>query len=165
MKEALKLALETLESSRVFVMSREMIKQPEGADWYDNRITAIKEVLAQPEQEPWLLETTQALAKALAREFYPEVTQWECLDDLAGVISQIDNMTTGLMRKPVQPDERNFCPRCGKRAADIHTCTPPQSQWVGLTDAEMESTCAETWSYDPHVIARAIEAKLKEKNK
>jgi hypothetical protein len=29
---------------------------------------------------------------------------------------------------PVQPEERNFCPRCGKRTADpttIHTCTPP----------------------------------------
>ena len=28
-----------------------------------------------------------------------------------------------------QPDERNFCQRCGKRTADpatIHTCTPPQ---------------------------------------
>ena len=25
--------------------------------------------------------------------------------------------------------ERNFCPRCGKRAGDyIHTCTPPQEQ-------------------------------------
>ena len=27
------------------------------------------------------------------------------------------------------PEERNFCPRCGKRTADlttIHTCTPPQ---------------------------------------
>ena len=22
--------------------------------------------------------------------------------------------------------ERNFCPRCGKRTSDIHTCTPPQ---------------------------------------
>jgi hypothetical protein len=21
--------------------------------------------------------------------------------------------------------ERNFCPRCGKRTKDIHTCTPP----------------------------------------
>ena len=50
--EALKLALETLEISLVFVMSHEMIKQPEGADWYDNRITAIKEALAQPEQGP-----------------------------------------------------------------------------------------------------------------
>ena len=62
----------------------------------------MQEARPQPEQEPWLLETTQTLAKTLAREFYPEVTQWECLNDLAGVISQIDNMTTGLMRKPEQ---------------------------------------------------------------
>jgi hypothetical protein len=30
-------------------------------------------------------------------------------------------------------DERNFCPRCGKRTADlttIHTCTPPQEKDV-----------------------------------
>ena len=51
-KEALKMALEALESSRLFVMSREVIKRPEGADWYDSRITAIKEALAEPEQEP-----------------------------------------------------------------------------------------------------------------
>jgi hypothetical protein len=44
--KALRLALETLEGSRVFVMSREKIKQPEGANWYDDRITAIKEALA-----------------------------------------------------------------------------------------------------------------------
>ena len=84
--EALALALETLEISLVFVMSHEMIKQPEGADWYDNRITAIKEALAKPERDPW----REAVA---------------------------------------QPEDRNFCPRCGKRTADpttIHTCTPPQ---------------------------------------
>ena len=23
------------------------------------------------------------------------------------------------------PEPRNFCPRCGKRTWDIHTCTPP----------------------------------------
>jgi hypothetical protein len=30
---------------------------------------------------------------------------------------------------PVQPEPRNFCPRCGKRTRDlttIHTCTPPE---------------------------------------
>jgi hypothetical protein len=30
-----------------------------------------------------------------------------------------------------QPEERNFCPRCGKRTRDlthIHTCTPPQDE-------------------------------------
>jgi hypothetical protein len=32
------------------------------------------------------------------------------------------------LRALTQPEERNFCPRCGKRTADlttIHTCTPP----------------------------------------
>jgi hypothetical protein len=24
--------------------------------------------------------------------------------------------------------EWNFCPRCGKRTKDIHTCTPPNAQ-------------------------------------
>jgi hypothetical protein len=31
----------------------------------------------------------------------------------------------------LQPEERNFCPRCGKRTADLtttHTCTPPRGQ-------------------------------------
>ena len=32
--------------------------------------------------------------------------------------------------KSAQPEERNFCQRCGKRTADvtvIHTCTPPEA--------------------------------------
>jgi hypothetical protein len=39
-----------------------------------------------------------------------------------------------------------------------------KSAWVGLTDAEMKQTCYEVCSYDPYTIARAIEARLKEKN-
>jgi len=34
-----------------------------------------------------------------------------------------------MFAKLVAAKERNFCPRCGKRTADlttIHTCTPPQ---------------------------------------
>jgi hypothetical protein len=39
-----------------------------------------------------------------------------------------DGCTIPLYTTP-QPEERNFCSRCGKRTADltvIHTCTPPQ---------------------------------------
>lgn len=54
--EALKLALEALESSRVFVTTREKIKHPEGTEWYDQAIIAIKEALAQKEQETVALE-------------------------------------------------------------------------------------------------------------
>ncbi len=38
------------------------------------------------------------LATNMAWKFYPEVTQWKPLPDLVGVISQIDNMVTGLVR-------------------------------------------------------------------
>ena len=31
-----------------------------------------------------------------------------------------------LYTTPPQRTEQNFCPRCGKRTKDIHTCTPPK---------------------------------------
>jgi hypothetical protein len=31
-------------------------------------------------------------------------------------------------RLPLTEEERNFCPRCGKRTNDIHTCTPPHEE-------------------------------------
>lgn len=34
--------------------------------------------------------------------------------------------STPLYTRPPQRTEQNFCPRCGKRTNDIHTCTPPQ---------------------------------------
>ena len=33
--------------------------------------------------------------------------------------------------KPEQ--EQDFCPRCGKRTKDIHTCTPPQQAWIATS--------------------------------
>jgi hypothetical protein len=65
----------------------------------------------------------------------------------------------------LQPEERDFCPRCGKRTADpttIHTCTPPQSQWVGLTVDELIDLERKHLSHEN--LTRAIEAKLREKN-
>jgi hypothetical protein len=52
LREAAQQALETLEKSRVFVTTREKIKHPEGTEWYDGRITALRAALAQEEQEP-----------------------------------------------------------------------------------------------------------------
>lgn len=59
-RELMQQALDVLESSRVFVTSREKIKHPEGTEWYDERIEALRAALAQPvvnqqlttEQEP-----------------------------------------------------------------------------------------------------------------
>jgi hypothetical protein len=44
--------------------------------------------------------------------------------------SNLNKTVTGIKEALAQPPEpRNFCPRCGKRTADltvIHTCTPPE---------------------------------------
>ena len=73
-----------------------------------------------------------------------------------------------LYTTPPQQEPQNFCPRCGKRTADltaIHTCTPPQRTWVGLTDDEFDKI------YDQHIPTEdyaesmaMVAAKLKEKN-
>ena len=66
-------------------------------------ITAIKEALAQPEQV---------------------TSGWS----LRYVYFDEDGIP--LMYR--EPEERNFCPCCGKRTADlttIHTCTPPPREW------------------------------------
>jgi hypothetical protein len=49
LREAAQQALEALENSRVFVTTREKIKHPEGTEWYDERITALRAALAQDE--------------------------------------------------------------------------------------------------------------------
>ena len=63
---------------------------------------------AQPVPPNWLLTTAQDLAKGLASRCYPEVTQFEVLGDLAGVIRQVDNMTCGMDRiaQPVPPSTK-----------------------------------------------------------
>jgi len=47
-------------------------------------------------------------------------------------VSRLDEVLSIGKQALAQPEqERNFCPRCGKRTADltvIHTCTPPQEK-------------------------------------
>ena len=51
----------------------------------------------------------------------------EVLEDLPGFRADIDNAIAAIKEALAQPAlERNFCPRCGKRTWDIHTCTAPQ---------------------------------------
>ena len=44
------------------------------------------------------------LAKTLHRLHYSHVTQWKPLDDVAGIISQIDNMVAGLVKPEAVSD-------------------------------------------------------------
>lgn len=67
-----------------------------------------------------------------------------------------------------KPNYTEPCERCGEvNPAEIHTCTPKQREWQGLTEEEIirlrhlyDPTAH--WSLD--MFARAIEAKLREKN-
>jgi hypothetical protein len=99
---------------------------------------AIKQALAQPplpEQEPLagkgkeLSEQLKHCARNVAFVAAGHVDM--SLAAMQEMFALIDHVCVGIDSPPlpVQPDERNFCPRCGKRTADpttIHTCTPPQ---------------------------------------
>ena len=126
MKEALKLALEALEANQPvnYCMNSNgerfpmMHEDPFRFDRNTKAITAIKEALAQPEQEPVAWKETDEVECPVCRD---KGFPWpKC-----GHITYLER-TTPPQR---QPEERNFCPRCGKRTADlttIHTCTPPR---------------------------------------
>ena len=143
--EALKQALEVIEAIHT-VGDVECVVTPNGTIYLRPAIADIKEALTQPEQEPVDCYGYAArLATSIWKQHYQKTApQWQVLDDLIGVLTQIDNMAAGLISAPlpVQPEqepvaweqfhehlvERNFCQRCGKRTADlttIHTCTPP----------------------------------------
>jgi hypothetical protein len=63
----------------------------------------------------------------------------------------------------LESQERNFCPRCGKRTNDIHTCTPPHHTWVGLTNEELTDLFYNTNLGQQSAVSQAI-ALLKERN-
>ena len=68
-----------------------------------------------------------AIKDALAQPVQPEQDFKTATKEDAPLVKWAKDQTPPL---PVQ--ERNFCPRCGKRTADlttIHTCTPPPREW------------------------------------
>lgn len=65
----------------------------------DNVHVIKAEVLQAQEPSPASDQTIRYatdLAIYLAKKFYPDVTQWRPLDDLVGVLTQIDNMVAGV---------------------------------------------------------------------
>ena len=190
--EALRLALEALETLMI-----------ERGSIYDKAITAIKAAL-EVKDEPDAYGYAKRLAEAIWSKHYKTIApQWEPFDELIGVLTQIDNMTAGLIsptqRKPMTNDE--IVAEYDKFKADkeakgepvawvypefwqhlenlncgtayrltgigrqpLYT-TPPQRK--PLTDEEIVLIVAECAASHQHTdihFAKAIEAKLKEKN-
>ncbi len=81
---------------------------------YESKRAAAQDKLAQPVPEPALQEQL-----AIAQ------TDWDKANAARGQANLVNGRY--ILAQPAQ--ERNFCPRCGKRTRDlttIHTCTPPQ---------------------------------------
>jgi hypothetical protein len=124
-EEALKLALEALECA----LSDDkpyIVKSKEA-------ITAIKKALAQPPawQPPLPVQEAASIIQAVTDpENQPSQYGTVTLDYHFAKIKEWEDRFERMSDKALaQPEERNFCPRCGKRTADlttIHTCTPPQ---------------------------------------
>lgn len=86
----------------------------------------MKEALAQ-EQEPWCMKMNGCETKC--EDCPVEVVEQEPVAKYSDIVSDGGLDPRNKFDAPPQPEERNFCPRCGKRTADltvIHTCTPPQ---------------------------------------
>jgi len=98
-KEAMKLALDALDIVKIHYTRNRHVNEA---------IAALKERLAQPEQEPvaWLDPWTR--------------------NNVTTDYDAYGNNGIPLYTHPPQRTEQNFCSRCGKRTKDIHTCTPPQ---------------------------------------
>ena len=131
--EALKLALEAFEC----------LKRDFDADQFewgiaDEAITAIKEALAQPEQEP---------------------VAWMFQHEETGRMNYVSNdgIHTPTMFLGMNPRYAFVCP--------LYT-TPPKREWVGLTDEEIEQGCKESWVTEQAWQSAVwwAEAKLKVKN-
>jgi hypothetical protein len=138
-QEALKLALEALESG-VKTTANRISWTEYDCELMEQAITAIKEALAQPEQEPVALKVYRGEL---------------CYK------SQEDDQSFG-MWCPVTED-LPF-----PEGTKFYT-TPPQRTWVGLTDREIDDLyCEHHDEYGCQLSAtgyeRAIEAKLMEKN-
>ena len=98
-------------------------------------IAALKERLAQPEQEP---------------------VAWAMDYDIESVLS---GFSTSLMGTAMRIESA-----FPKHRVKLLYTTPPQRTWVGLTDEELNQICNSLDYYGDRGLVQLIESKLKEKN-
>ena len=99
-RELMQQALEALEADE-----HDMVPDQEGHMVFrkEAAINALRDRLAQPDAYGY----ASRLAVAIWEQHYKDVApQWKPLDDLMGVLTQIDNMTSGLTRL-AQPNDFN----------------------------------------------------------
>lgn len=99
------------------------------------------------------LDYAKDIAKSVAARCFPDSPGFEPLSDMNGVLSQIDNMTCGMVRAPSQPTQTGeekpipmilHCPACGLQhvdAPDTHD---------EAADKMLSSPRVEPWNNPPH---------------
>ena len=182
--EALKLALEALENSMKFVWA-----DPEREAGFD-AIDAIKQALAAPVQEQ--IELAKQIWREDQRriaELSAEIDRMKAAQPVAPDINaMVGRFLAWKLPKDFYPDSFIIFDRekhdawggypnswpTGTNLLNVEqvrqmlehvvgTSPAAQRQWVGLTDDEVIK-CTPTWGGTVEDVARAIEAKLKEKN-
>jgi hypothetical protein len=96
-------------------------------------ISLVDPLPAQPAQEVdyWIREATAARQAEMAMRRELEALAQPAQEPVTSgwSLRYVYFNENGIPLMHREPEERNFCPRCGKRTADltvIHTCTPPQ---------------------------------------
>ena len=155
-RKVMELALEALERSVATCFDQyahqQVMSQPD--HFINKAITAIKEALAHPEQEQ---DNTYIYASSLAtaiwqKHYMKESPKFALLDTTEGVLTQIDNMTCGLVReKPAQPEQEPVAIRYdfdgyGYQYIDLGSGSDWQTRVQGeplYTTPKIEVGCAE----------------------
>jgi len=192
-QEALKLALEAMESVTVECNNFHHPKKDQNHDWakcppvarWDKAITAIKEALAQPEQSSTvgyakkiesLIAERDALKAKLAEQPEQEPVAWGVDWGRAGdipcvsIIKRIPNGGIEVMAVEYAPYSYTTPPQQEpvidkSTAKRIATALgwTPPRTWIGLTDEEIDYLIHLAYTGDEEFV-QTIEAKLKEKN-
>jgi NADH pyrophosphatase NudC (nudix superfamily) len=122
MIEVLKQALEALENIHLVEMTIEDLQSWNKANKFLRQ--AIKELESQ-EPVAWIALQKEAQQIVESKVFYRKfIDGTPLVNDIACWMADFALQHT----HPPQRTEQNFCPRCGKRTNDIHTCTPPQEK-------------------------------------
>ena len=162
--EVLKLALEALTYADACLKKQLTTKDKHeyAQDLLLEAGTAIKEALAQPEQEPVACVYKATTKKGEIAHFgeYSAAKAWAGW----GTVEQVPLKTLTLISKSIKP-----CPTCEALARTVmldqtsHDTTPPQRTWVALTDDERIDLMYESGGNEI-VAIQITEAKLKAKN-
>jgi hypothetical protein len=159
--EALKLALEALEGIHPGNMT------PMAEEYWNKAITAIKQALAAPVQEPvaWYRDEDGI-------RIYYESKVW---DDATPLYTTPPSQPAPV-QEPVaffdwydnahwgNEDFKEGCHRSWNAALKYTTPPAAQRQWVGLSGEEIQTIWRHSEHMDVNEVCQAIEAKLKEKN-